>query len=256
MEIKWAALAVSGAFLGIICGLFGLTIGIHYNPESTIKFVPVWGSLGDWASAIGAFSAVAFALWQSHRQQQKELPKVNIVNRFTSDEWLLRVISEGVVPESVLGAELVSEKDGSKIDLLNFSLIAKGGPATKLQRGDHLDILALNKSGFYEFVEQWVADLLAKMHRSDIRPGDGSFKLNRVFFERIDDFFRQELKIVIRLVSKDVIIQVPSEFSVLAASYVINNQKTEETKRAATMTGEARARLDAGLYLEWGDPQT
>lgn len=256
MEIKWVAVAVAGIFFGVVCGLLGLTIGIYFNPESTITFVPVWGSLGDWASAIGAFSAVAFALWQSHRQQQKELPRVKIINQFTPDECLLRVVSEGIVPESVLGAELIFKKDGSKIDLLTFSRIPKGGQTTKLQRGEYLDILALNKHDLLQFIEQWVARPIDQMRRSEIYPGNGYFKLNKVYFDRLEEFFKQDLEILIRLVSKDVMVKVPPEFLSVAKTYVINTRKTEETERAASRNGEARARYEAGLHLEYGDPET
>lgn len=139
---------------------------------------------------------------------------------------------------------------------MTFSRIPKGGATTKLQRGEYLDILALNKHDLLQFIEQWVANPINQMRRSEIHPGNGYFKLNKVFFDRLEDFFEQELKILIRLVSKDVTVEVSPEFSSVAKSYVINTRKTEETERAASRNGEARARYDAGLHLEYGDPET
>ncbi|QGF94476.1 hypothetical protein GH769_14865 [Pseudomonas sp. CFSAN084952] len=56
--MKWILIGVVFA-LCALCGLLGLTAGINLNPQSTIKFVPAWGSLGDWVS--GFFTAVAAA---------------------------------------------------------------------------------------------------------------------------------------------------------------------------------------------------
>src|SRR5690606_33024784 len=47
VRMRWlAGLAV--AVLCILSGLLGLTAGINLNPDSTVRFVPNWGSVGDW----------------------------------------------------------------------------------------------------------------------------------------------------------------------------------------------------------------
>ncbi|MDQ0703708.1 hypothetical protein QF043_002500 [Pseudomonas sp. W3I7] len=254
--MKWTVIFFLCILPCAVFGLLGLTLGISLNPESTVKFVPNWGSLGDWASAIGAFSAVAFALWQSHKQQLKELPKVRIIHRFTTDELLVRVVSEGVVPESVLSADLIYHEDGSKIDLFAFSNISKGGRDTKLQRGDHLDVVSVNKNGIYGIAERWAAPTIAKLHRSNIDAlGDG-FKLDKRFFEAIDELFAQRSYFLIRLVSKDVVVELDAEFTKFVSGYISNTRKAEATEKVASFNQEAQARLDAGLFLDYGEPKS
>lgn len=95
-----------------ICGLLGLTAGINFNPNSTIKFVPDWGSLGDWVSGIGALLAVisSFILVRRNEAAQEDREKEKIiVDQWASDFYLsVRVISTGLFPCTVNGVFLES----------------------------------------------------------------------------------------------------------------------------------------------------
>lgn len=68
--------------LCIVTGLLGLTAGINLNPESTVRFVPAWGSLGDWISGIGALLAVVTSLYLVRRnealQHEREREKIEV----------------------------------------------------------------------------------------------------------------------------------------------------------------------------------
>lgn len=75
MKWLWGAL---GIFSCMICGLLGLTAGINLNPQSTIKFVPEWGSLADWVSGIGATCAVVATVYFGWKQREELLPKLSI----------------------------------------------------------------------------------------------------------------------------------------------------------------------------------
>lgn len=53
----------------VACGLLGLTAGINLNPSSTTKYIPDWGSVGDWVSGLGALAAVWAMVWTYFRQR-------------------------------------------------------------------------------------------------------------------------------------------------------------------------------------------
>ncbi|PLR62849.1 hypothetical protein QCBJ_13295 [Pseudomonas sp. QC2] len=238
-----------------ICAMLGLTVGITMNPQSTVRYVWDWGVAGGWVSGLGAMLAVGFALLQSHKQQMKEMPKVSVIHRFSPDEWLVRVVSEGVVPESILAADLIIHEDGSKIDLFGFSNIAKGGRDTKLQRGDHLDVISVNRQGIRRIAEQWVAPTIARLLRNNISPGNYDFKLDKRFFDALDELFAQRSYVLIRLVSKDLVIELDAKFVSFVSEYISSTRKAEETLRIAAFSPDAQRRMDAGQYLEFGDPQ-
>ncbi|MCP1506832.1 hypothetical protein J2Y83_002805 [Pseudomonas marginalis] len=65
-------------FLCVACGLLGLTAGINLNPQSTVRFVPDWGSLADWVSGIGALSAVFATCYFGWAQRDALLPKLSV----------------------------------------------------------------------------------------------------------------------------------------------------------------------------------
>lgn len=65
-------------FVCVISGLLGLTAGINLNPESTVKFVPNWGSVGDWAAGISTFltllvACIAMNTWRVQERQRLAL---------------------------------------------------------------------------------------------------------------------------------------------------------------------------------------
>lgn len=62
----------------VLCVLFafaGLTAGINLNPQSTVRFVPDWGSVGDWVSGVGALLAVVVSLYLTRRSERFQLER-------------------------------------------------------------------------------------------------------------------------------------------------------------------------------------
>lgn len=61
-------------FLLVVAGLLGLVAGINLNPQSTVRYVPDWGSLGDWVAGIsGLFTfCVAFIAMNAWRVQERQ----------------------------------------------------------------------------------------------------------------------------------------------------------------------------------------
>ena len=104
-----------------ICGLLGLTAGINFNPSSTIKFVPAWGSLGDWVSGIGALLAVITSLVlvirNEAQQREREREKIEIEQIGEDFFCSVRVISLGIFPCTVRSVFFLGP-DGGVVSLL------------------------------------------------------------------------------------------------------------------------------------------
>lgn len=74
--MKWITVACYSVAFLIIGGFAGLTMGINLHPESTVRFVPNWGSLGDWVAGIAAvltFGAACFAMTTWRVQERNRL---------------------------------------------------------------------------------------------------------------------------------------------------------------------------------------
>jgi len=112
--MKWILCFVV-LFLCALSGLLGLTAGINLNPESTVKFVPVWGSLGDWISGLGALLAVLVTLWLADKQRRDDVEslEVNLVMglaEYRPDDAFVsvNVTSDGKRPVLVTGVVFTS----------------------------------------------------------------------------------------------------------------------------------------------------
>lgn len=75
MKWVWCLLFVLGC---AVSAMLGLTAGVNLNPASTVKFVPAWGSLGDWVSGIGALAAVVVTLWLADKQRREDIESLRI----------------------------------------------------------------------------------------------------------------------------------------------------------------------------------
>ncbi|MBF8793464.1 hypothetical protein IRZ70_11680 [Pseudomonas monteilii] len=104
----------------VITGLLGLTVGIHYNPSSTIRFVPNWGSWGDWFSGGGALLAVITTLYLSRRDERQraaqEHDRFEIEQGASSSHIAIRFTSLGHFNAKVKSV-LISRPDGRSITM-------------------------------------------------------------------------------------------------------------------------------------------
>ncbi|WP_085678132.1 MULTISPECIES: hypothetical protein [unclassified Pseudomonas] len=73
--MKGVAVVVAVLVVAVLSALAGLTAGINLNPQSTVKFVPDWGSVGDWVSGIGALLAVIASLYMVQRSERFQLER-------------------------------------------------------------------------------------------------------------------------------------------------------------------------------------
>jgi len=91
--MKWM-FGFGALFACVICGFLGLTAGINMNPQSTVKFVPDWGSLADWVAGIGSMCAVFATVYFGWKQRQELLPKLSVkVSGFVMPDGISSLIS-------------------------------------------------------------------------------------------------------------------------------------------------------------------
>lgn len=124
MKFLWIGLLVVAC---IICLLLGLTLGIQLNPSSTIKFVPVWGSLGDWVAGLGSLVAVAATVLLANRERndQRESVRIEISSQPETPYEGRRLISvtitcTGPRPVRIHGISVWAPKYGLSLEFINF----------------------------------------------------------------------------------------------------------------------------------------
>lgn len=126
MWLKIGTLAVGC----VLCGLLGLTAGINFNPQSTVRFIPDWGSLGDWVSGIGAMAAVAVSLWLAQRserlQEKREIERLELEQSSSDYFASVRVVSHGHYPVHVKNI-FVTRPDGGAFPLPSVLADGSGG---------------------------------------------------------------------------------------------------------------------------------
>lgn len=233
-----------------LSGLAGLTAGINLNPASTVKFVPVWGSAGDWVAGLGALLAVVVALLQSARQQEKERAKAKIFSEHGDDYWSVRVLSEGLVPVTVLSVRLEYDNYQRFIDLCTRPGSKLSLPH-KLERGETLSILELNTTSFWNFSLGFGEPIVRALNDSGLHPADYSFGFNEVFFDQLKSAGLHRARLFFRTAHEDIKYELPQSLiaSLIDQSVIAQRQRRE---RDISHLKESRAELarHAGLQSE------
>lgn len=104
----------------VVCTLLGFTIGVNLNPDSTTRYVIAWGSLGDWVAGIGAFLAVAVALWQTYTLRKEDVEDLLIDQHQGNSRWIVSVVSRGKRPARVLGIAFYSRRIDTFLHIKRF----------------------------------------------------------------------------------------------------------------------------------------
>lgn len=120
MRVVFILVAVGAC---IASGLLGLAAGVNLNPQSTVKFVPVfdaaaWSSMGTWFGAIGTIAAVVLSLHFSRRDDVEGLAIFSEVTHRanlngTGPTVTIRVVCTGRLPTTILAVGLGSDKNYS-----------------------------------------------------------------------------------------------------------------------------------------------
>ncbi|UVK96104.1 hypothetical protein LOY49_12505 [Pseudomonas atacamensis] len=206
--MKWILFGTVLA-LCAVCGLLGLIAGINLNPQSTIKFVPAMGSLGDWIAGIGAIFAVGVAVWQSLLQQQREKAKASITHEYYKEFWCIRLLSEGIVPVTVLSVHL-AYNTSKTIDLVVW-LAAGAAPPRKLERGDVMTLIQLADLDFGAFARHLADPIIRDLSAEGIAPGDGDFGFDERYFGALKTAGELDAFLLIRTAHGEIAWKVPRE---------------------------------------------
>jgi uncharacterized protein YjiS (DUF1127 family) len=244
--MKWK-LAV-GIVVCVISGLLGLTAGLQLNPQSTMKFVPNWGSLGDWFAAAGTIAAVWVALSQSKKQAEKERPRTKIYQEHKEKTWSVRIVSEGLVPVTVLDASL--NYDGSREIGLASWFPKNSALPKKLDRGDALSLIEFSQSNLMRFSRAMVDPVIKALSDLGITPSDGDGGVNEQFFDALAKASSSGAELLIRTAQNDESHQLPDGLVVEMFSIVAEEERSkrlEEVRRYEADRLELRQMLDAAL---------
>ncbi len=141
--MKGVATAVAVLVVAVLAALGGLTAGINLNPQSTVRFVPDWGSVGDWVSGVGALLAVVASLYMVRRSERFQLARDSERLMLTQEldlAWLtLRVGCSGLRACTVQDVRICHGKKhrSLKHDLSGKS---KGKLPCKLEPGESFEL--------------------------------------------------------------------------------------------------------------------
>lgn len=120
--MQWMYLFAMMVF-GFVTGSVGLAVGINLNPDSTVRFVPLWGDAdawtvwGTWAGAAGTIMAVVLALYYSRHDDKEKLTLISEVHDLKDamlqvrPQMTLRVVCTGRLPTTIISIGLGTEKD-------------------------------------------------------------------------------------------------------------------------------------------------
>jgi hypothetical protein len=143
--MKWVWIAFF-VFVCTVSGFLGLTAGINLNPSSTVKFVPDWGSVGDWVSGIGALFAVLVTLWLADKQRREDVESVKVdVRAAILDNgmggWFMAVtlISDGNRNAKVTSLSVHSPHASKYLAVTNYGFGSDMLPAS-LSYGDSISL--------------------------------------------------------------------------------------------------------------------
>jgi len=215
----------------VISGLLGMTVGINMNPSSTTRYVLNWGSLGDWVAGTGAFFAVGVALWQSFTQSQKDRIRTLIIDKSAQRSWSLRIVSEGLIPVTVLGAEIHLKELRYKLPLSVTERLNVRFPQ-RLERGDVQQLIEVDDDNFEEFAKGLVSPIVASLQDQGVGPRDYDYGVNEEYFAALESYRIGKAKLVIRLAHDDISHELAPTLIADFFSSVIAKQRADAEKDA------------------------
>lgn len=141
--MKVVAVVTAVLVVAALSALAGLTAGINLNPHSTVKFVPDWGSVGDWVSGVGALLAVIASLYMvkrsEHFQLARDSEQLMLVQEHDLAGLTLRVGCSGLRACAVKDVRLCHGKKHRSLRH-NLSDKSKGKFPCKLDPGDSFEL--------------------------------------------------------------------------------------------------------------------
>lgn len=235
LKLAWiiASICTSTLF-----ALLGLTAGINLNPSSTVHFVPDWGSVGDWVSGIGALLAVATALWQVHRQQEREKPRIIMHYDMKSSGIALGIVSEGHAPVTILGAHIEHDHLNS-IDLAER--LPKGSAfPQRLDRGEVMQFLSLSQADVTSFGKDLIRPRLVSMQAAGKEPVIYLEGVNEDYFTQLSTILQSKARLYVKTPLSLIELELPNELYRHILSEALGDVRREAMKRFEAQRRDAR----------------
>lgn len=162
--LEVSAVFLLGALVGV--SVFWYCVG----PDGSGVQTTPSGNAADWASAAASFCAAVVALWIALKQQSRDRAICKFHQYFDHGCWRLTLISEGLVPATVVGVYLV-RAGIEDLDLLQFN--KSGSIALKnIGRGSAENIINIESAGFSSLVQGWGAPYLERLKSEGYSPAD------------------------------------------------------------------------------------
>ncbi|WP_288463156.1 hypothetical protein [uncultured Pseudomonas sp.] len=234
--MKWLAL-FSALAVSALLGLLGLIAGINLNPQSTVRFVPNMGSLGDWVSGLGAIAALSFAMWQFYFQRSKDRIFTSLIEKAAEKTWRVRLVSEGLIPVTVLGAEIRVADSVLSLPSYFGSKVGFSVPA-KLERGDVQQIIDVDAAEFSKFSKWFMSPVFEAVKQQGLEARDYNYGVNEKYFEALAVVISKGATVVVRLAHDDLLQPVPAYVLEQISQPLVQIARDQATE-------EARQRLES-----------
>lgn len=193
----------------LISFTLGMVVGI-VNIKSISSHVAVTGTIGEWFAGVATFMAVAFALWQSYEHRHKERMRVRILYNESFEKWSFRVVSEGLIPITVVGVDICIGDVGNELNLAERRKSGLNFPS-KLERGEVLQVISLESHQFSEFSDWLISPFIKSLSSRSISPGGIRNRINELYFQELDLLSKSRLKITVHLAHESVVHVVSKE---------------------------------------------
>jgi hypothetical protein len=225
---------ITGLVIAVAClisGMIGLTAGINLNPVSTVSFVWDWNIAGSWVSGVGALLAVCVALWQSHKQQEREKARCRII--FAEGEWFLKIqiVSEGIIPATVLSACILYDGKSRAFELSDFVGLGVSFP-NKIERGGVMTLIDVSRDHFRRLGFRLSDSVIRDLEGAQITPSIYNKVEAEKFFSELRLCSEREGELLIRTAHSDIKHHLPPALLRNLFSLVIeDHSKDLEAKR-------------------------
>ncbi|AJP53297.1 hypothetical protein [Pseudomonas simiae] len=193
---------ISSFAMVLISFTLGMVVGV-VNVDWLANHVSVTGTIGEWFAGLATFSAVVFALWQSYEHRHKERMKARVLDNNAIEDWSLSVVSEGLIPVTVVDVDLIVGKGSYKSKLEKKKNLQLSFPH-KLERGEVLQLIAMEKESLSGFADWLLAPFVSELSSKNINKGRLDCQLNDDYFDALSSLSKSQLKIVIHFAHESI----------------------------------------------------
>ncbi|WP_047280210.1 hypothetical protein [Pseudomonas lundensis] len=229
---------ITGFAMVLISFTLGMVVGV-VNVDWLANHVSVTGTIGEWFVGLATFSAVVFALWQSYENRHKERMKARVLDNKAVEDWSLRVVSEGLIPVTVVGVDLIIGNGSYKSKLEKNKNLKLSFPH-KLERGEVLQLISMEKQGLSAFADWLLSPFVSELSSKSIHQGRVNAQINDDYFNALDLLSKSQLKVVIHYAHESFVHVVNSDLLNKLVSDVSERHKADQLEKLRYRQAEDR----------------